>query len=88
MRLDDYLTSVSIHTQTGQETHIQIPKSNVLVYSTEDGTRIAARPSGTEPKIKFYMSVNTTLENELDFERVNDDLDAKLERIVRELNLG
>ena len=45
------------------ENSIDIPKSNVLIYYTEDGTKIAARPSGTEPKIKFYISVNSDLDS-------------------------
>ena len=73
--------------QTGEEKAINIPKSNVLIYETEDGTRIAARPSGTEPKVKFYMSTNTTLSKAEDFKSVNSQLDAKLEGIVSELNL-
>ena len=67
---------------------MDIPKSNVLIYETEDGTRVAARPSGTEPKIKFYVSTNATLENSSDFKTVNSQLDSKLDGILAELNLG
>ena len=88
VRIDDYQSSISTDTRSGARTEIEIPKSNVLIYTTEDGTRIAARPSGTEPKIKFYMSVNTKLEDVADYETVGTELDAKLERIVGELNLG
>jgi phosphomannomutase len=54
-----------------------IPKSNVLIYYTEDGSKICARPSGTEPKIKFYISVNTILDDVEDFKEVEAVLDQK-----------
>ncbi|WP_350288180.1 phospho-sugar mutase [uncultured Croceitalea sp.] len=85
--IEDYNTSISKNVQTGEEKVIDLPKSNVLIYETEDGTRIAARPSGTEPKVKFYMSTNTTLTKAEDFKSVNSQLDSKLDGIVAELNL-
>ncbi|NNC34417.1 MAG: phospho-sugar mutase, partial [Croceitalea sp.] len=85
--VEDYNTSIAKNVQTGEEKQIDLPKSNVLIYETEDGTRIAARPSGTEPKVKFYMSTNATLSKAEDFKSVNSQLDAKLEGIVAELNL-
>ena len=85
--IDDYNTSTSRNLATGEVHTISIPKSNVLIYTTEDGTRMAARPSGTEPKIKFYFSTNTTLENASDFKKVEAQLDAKLARILKELKL-
>ena len=85
--IEDYNTAVAKNVQTGEEKPINIPKSNVLIYETEDGTRIAARPSGTEPKVKFYISTNTTLDKAEDFKSVNSQLDSKLEGIVAELNL-
>lgn len=88
IRIDDYNTSTSTDIRTGNVIPIDIPKSNVLIYTTEDGTRIAARPSGTEPKIKFYMSVNQELSDAGEFETVSAELDGKLNRIVNELNLG
>ena len=88
VKIDDYQSSISTDMRSGEQKPIDIPKSNVLIYTTEDGTRIAARPSGTEPKIKFYMSVNTNLSAAGDFKAVDTALDAKLERIVTELNLG
>lgn len=86
--IEDYNTSTVKNVQTGEEKPIDIPKSNVLIYETEDGTRIAARPSGTEPKVKFYISTNTTLANASDFKSVNSQLDSKLDGILAELNLG
>ncbi|MEM9649841.1 MAG: phospho-sugar mutase, partial [Bacteroidota bacterium] len=85
--IEDYNTSIAKNVQTGAEKPIDLPKSNVLIYETEDGTRIAARPSGTEPKVKFYMSTNAALDKAEDFKSVNSQLDAKLNGIVSELNL-
>ena len=86
--LFDYQTSVRQNLLTGETTDIDIPKSNVLIYQTEDGTRLAARPSGTEPKIKFYFSVNLPLdelENAVTTEKL---LDQKIDRIIKELKLN
>ncbi|MBT8210468.1 MAG: phospho-sugar mutase, partial [Eudoraea sp.] len=73
--VDDYSTSVSHNLKTGETTPIDIPKSNVLIYTTADGTQMAARPSGTEPKIKFYFSINTSLKGAEDFEQTEQELD-------------
>lgn len=86
--IEDYQTSITTDMETGTSTQISIPKSNVLIYYTADGTKIAARPSGTEPKIKFYFSVNLPLANKADFATVEDQLDAKIERIVQEMKLN
>ncbi len=86
--IEDYNTSIAKNVVSGEEKVIDLPKSNVLIYETEDGTRIAARPSGTEPKVKFYISTNTSLAKASDFATVNAQLDAKLEGIATELNLG
>ena len=67
---------------------IAIPKSNVLIYETADGTKIAARPSGTEPKIKFYFSVKTKLDAISNAEKSEQELQAKIERIISEMNLN
>lgn len=85
--VEDYNTSVAINRITGEKRPIEIPKSNVLIYSTEDGTRMAARPSGTEPKIKFYFSVNAPLQQLADFKTVAKQLDDKIDRILAELKL-
>ena len=86
--VDDYSSSVSHNLRTGEKTPIDIPKSNVLIYTTAEGTKMAARPSGTEPKIKFYFSINTPLENAGKFEQTEKELDAKIDRILKELKLG
>jgi phosphoglucomutase len=85
--IDDYNSSTSRNLSTGEITLITLPKSNVLIYTTEEGTRMAARPSGTEPKIKFYFSINAPLYKPEDFKKVDRELDEKLDRIVSELKL-
>jgi len=85
--LCDYQSSIQKNLITGEETVMDIPKSNVLIYHTEDGTKIAARPSGTEPKIKFYFSVKTNLASKEHFQETEAALDSKIERIIKELNL-
>ncbi|NNK75580.1 MAG: phospho-sugar mutase [Maribacter sp.] len=86
--IHDYNASKATNLITGKTETINIPKSNVLIYTTEDGTRMAARPSGTEPKIKFYFSINTDLDNANDFKKIRKELEMKINRIVSELKLG
>lgn len=86
--LSDYQASRRKNLITGDVTNINLPKSNVLIYQTESGTRIAARPSGTEPKIKFYFSVNTELDLAKNANRVEAELDAKIQRIIKEMKLN
>jgi len=86
--LYDYQTSVQQNLLTGETTPIDIPKSNVLIYQTEEGTRLAARPSGTEPKIKFYFSVNLPLDEHENAVTTEKLLDQKIERIINELKLN
>ena len=75
-------------TTTGTEETINIPKSNVLIYYTEDGSKIALRPSGTEPKIKFYFSVNTILSNPKDFLKTEKELEQRIDAIIKDLKLN
>jgi phosphoglucomutase len=84
--LYDYQSSVQTNLLSGTTAPIEIPKSNVLIYETEDGTKVAARPSGTEPKIKFYFSVKTKLDKIENAISVEKQLDAKIQRIIKELN--
>jgi phosphomannomutase len=85
--MEDYQTSVATNLLTGEKETMSIPKSDVLIYYTDEGSKIAARPSGTEPKIKFYVSVNTTLETVNDFKIVNAQLDTKIKRILEDLKI-
>jgi len=86
--LSDYQASTRKNLITGEVLNMDIPKSNVLIYQTASGTRIAARPSGTEPKIKFYFSVNAPLDKIENAEKVEDALDAKIQRIIKEMKLN
>ncbi|MBU3821727.1 phospho-sugar mutase [Flavobacteriaceae bacterium XHP0103] len=88
VKIDDYQLSISKNLNTGEETAIDVPKSNVLIYTTEDGSQIALRPSGTEPKIKFYISVNTKLESTSKFKETEKALDAKIDAILKDMNLS
>jgi len=85
--LYDYENSICKNLLTNEETVINLPKSNVLIYTTVNGTRVAARPSGTEPKIKFYFSVHAPLNNIEDAKKVEDELDNKIKNIIEELDL-
>ena len=87
VRIEDYQSSKAKHLLTGEETDVDVPKSNVLIYYTEDGSQVALRPSGTEPKIKFYVSVNTELKSVEDFKDVETKLDAKADAILKDMNL-
>ncbi|WP_211223800.1 phospho-sugar mutase [Gaetbulibacter saemankumensis] len=86
-KIEDYQSSTSKDMITGAITPIDIPKSNVLIYYTEDGSQVALRPSGTEPKIKFYVSVNTTLDSAENFNATEGDLDTKAEAILKDMKL-
>ena len=88
IRVEDYQLSVIKDFSTGKETSIDIPKSNVLIYYTEDGSKIALRPSGTEPKIKFYISVNTTLDNMAAFKSTEQKLETRIDAILKDMNLN
>ena len=87
IRIEDYQESTVTNTIDGSVTAIDIPKSNVLIYYTEDGSKIALRPSGTEPKIKFYISVNTQLDKMSDLSTTEQLLDAKIDAILTDMNL-
>jgi phosphoglucomutase len=87
VELFDYEEQIMTNLKTGETKKIELPKSNVLQFITEDGNKISARPSGTEPKIKFYFSVNMPLKNAHEFESVNQRLEAKIEEIISSMRL-
>ena len=87
VQLLDYELQTGKNLLNGQNWAIDLPKSNVLQFITEDGSKISARPSGTEPKIKFYFSVKTTLENRGDFDAKHAELDARIAAIVNDMDL-
>lgn len=86
--IEDYSNSSSKDLITNTISSIDIPNSNVLIYYTEDGSKIACRPSGTEPKIKFYISVKSSLTNDASIDSVAASLDHKIEAIINEMNIG
>ncbi|MCP4051700.1 MAG: phospho-sugar mutase [Mesoflavibacter sp.] len=88
VRIEDYQLSVAKNLTNNTTETIEIPKSNVLIYYTEDGSKIALRPSGTEPKIKFYISVNTALDNVSDFTITEQKLEAKIDAIINDMQLN
>jgi len=83
----DYLKQVSLNVKTGGKSSIELPKSNVLQFLLEDGSKVSVRPSGTEPKIKFYFSVSEKLEKREDYKVVKNRLDKKIQAIKKELKL-
>ncbi len=87
VKINDYLTLETTCLKTGVKTPIEQDKSNVLQWFTEDGTIVSVRPSGTEPKIKFYFGVKAPLASVADFEQVRAQLDAKIEAIKKDLKL-
>ena len=86
--IEDYQNTTARDLINNETFDLDIPKSNVLIYYLEDGTKICARPSGTEPKIKFYFSVNAILEEATDFEEANTFLDTKIQNIITEMKLN
>ncbi len=87
VKLLDYELQKGTNPQTGEQWTIELPKSNVLQFILADGSSISARPSGTEPKIKFYFSVNTKLNSAAEFEKVNKELDEKIKAIIQDMKL-
>lgn len=88
VQLLDYQLQQSTHLLTGEKKPIALPKSNVLQFITADGSKISARPSGTEPKIKFYFSVNAPLPNREAYETVLEQLKSKIDHIIRDMQLA
>ncbi len=87
VQLLDYELSKGKNPQTAEEWAIKLPKSNVLQFVLADGTLISARPSGTEPKIKFYFSINEKLNSPGEFDAVNKKLDEKIKAIIADMKL-
>ncbi|GEO08082.1 phospho-sugar mutase [Segetibacter aerophilus] len=87
VQLLDYQTQVGKNLQGGNVWDIELPKSNVLQFILEDGSKISARPSGTEPKIKFYFSVKTKLESAEKFDETEKQMDDKIKAIIADMKL-
>lgn len=87
VQLLDYEKSTGRNLQTGSEWKIELPKSNVLQFILADGSKISARPSGTEPKIKFYFSVHAKLDAPGNFEKVHQFLNERIQGIITDMGL-
>lgn len=87
--IKDFLKLEQRNMLTGEVTKLDMPvTSNVLQYFTEDGTKVSIRPSGTEPKIKFYIEVHDTLDKAENYDAKNDWADAKIDRICQSLGIA
>ena len=84
---EDYLKSEQIFISENRTEKINLPKADVLIFSLEDHSKIAVRPSGTEPKIKFYFSVNDKLHKHEDWDRVEFQLDQKISTLIKGIGL-
>ena len=87
IKIDDFESSTSIDCKTNSKAKTLLPKSNVLIFTTLDGTKVALRPSGTEPKIKFYISVNEKVNEEESYSSTEYLLEKKIKQIVLELKI-
>ena len=87
VELLDYELQISKNLFTNETAKIDLPKSNVLQFLLADGSKISARPSGTEPKIKFYFSVQTKLNNKEEFDEKYAELENKIKTIQADLKL-
>jgi len=85
LEIKDYSISKSKNLSNGTESPIDLPKSDVLQFFLEDGSKISVRPSGTEPKIKFYFSVKGKLDQRENYNKTNETLDKKIQNIIKEL---
>ena len=85
--VEDFKLSICKNLVANSSEPISIPKADVLIYTTEDGSKVALRPSGTEPKIKFYISVNTHLPSSDVFSQTEKELDAKIDAIIKDMKL-
>ena len=83
----DYQSLVSKDMTKGKTSPIELPKSNVLPFFLEDGSKISVRPSGTEPKIKFYFGVKQILASRADFGKVDGMLNERIKAIIRDMHL-
>ena len=85
--VEDYKSSIALNLFTNEEEIMNIPKSDVLIYYTEDGSKIAVRPSGTEPKIKFYISVNVKINSVNEIAKTEMFLNNKIKNILEDLKI-
>lgn len=88
VKMMDYKSGIGTNLQDGSTFAIELPKSNVLQFFTADGTKVTVRPSGTEPKIKFYFGVKEQLSDISLFEKTNQKLDEKIQQVKVALSLN
>ena len=87
IRINDYLLLTSTDLVTAEKTPLIMEKSNVLQFFLADGTKISVRPSGTEPKIKFYFSANTVMKDPSQFEELWKQLDQRIDAVIADMKL-
>ncbi|GIR98444.1 MAG: phosphoglucomutase [Flavobacteriaceae bacterium] len=83
--VEDYLLGKKFNLKTKKSEKIKLPQSNLIILKCEDKTSVCLRPSGTEPKIKYYFSVSSSLKSAKNYIKVNNDLDLKLNQLVKEI---
>lgn len=86
IRVKDFQSSIDKDLVTGEEITIDVPKSNVLIFYTEDGSKVACRPSGTEPKIKYYFSVNAPIQNAGEYKEIQKQLLDKVDQLKNDFS--
>ncbi|HCT31497.1 MAG TPA: phosphoglucomutase [Bacteroidales bacterium] len=84
----DYLKQETLNLQTGKKTALNLPKSDVVQFISADGTKVSVRPSGTEPKIKFYFGVKGSMKSISDYPNASKEVDEKIARIMKELEIA
>ena len=87
IRINDYLLQVSTDPATGIKTPLDLEKSNVIQFFLANGTKISVRPSGTEPKIKFYFSTSTTMKETSQFPGLWQELEDHIDAVIKDMNL-
>ena len=85
--IKDYKTGNSLDIETGSQSNLDFPKSNVLQFFTESGAKITVRPSGTEPKIKFYIGLKAKLNSKSEYDNIKSKLELQISEIKRDLGL-
>ena len=85
--IEDFKTGIKLDCKTGKKEKMTLPKSDVIIFTAENGTKVAARPSGTEPKIKFYFSVHCPFNNRLEYTALRSDLIDRIDRMCVQLGL-
>ena len=84
-KIDDYKTGLS-YLKTGKTKKLDLPKTNLIIYYLEDNSRISVRPSGTEPKIKFYINLYSEYNNTFDLNKESNKLEKKVKQIIKHFN--